>query len=82
MIKCTHANGNPLYIEVSCIAAVMTDREGRTRVYTKEGDDSYWVVKESAEEVVKKIEGPTMAEIFDKMIGGGDCGEPEPPVSF
>lgn len=78
LIKCTKPNGDPLYLALHQITAVTVEHE-RTRIIMV---DSIWSVKESMDEVVKMIQGPTMDELFDRIIGGGECGEPEPPVTF
>ena len=81
LIKCTRMDGNPVYIALHHISAV-TMMDGQTWIYTDEASDTHWVVKESVDEVVKMIQGPTMIELYDRIIGGGDCGEPEPPALF
>lgn len=56
MIKLTQWDENVVYFNIRNIVAVRKDkRNGGTSVFTVETEDSEWVVKEPAEEVVRRI---------------------------
>ena len=56
MIKLTTKNDQVIFLPADKVTAVCLDSTGHTQVHMEDGTDSFWVVTEPIDEVVKMIE--------------------------